>query len=95
MAISPIRLVRRTLLFGKKGYYWQCDDHRLAVAELENRHQHGLSVIIHPSTKKSGSWQASFFEHGEPVRDLLAPSCGALLRELPNSRWRLRNVVRR
>lgn len=101
---SPIRLVTRRVHF-KSGVMpvrsWKCDEDRLAVAELQNRRDPRLTVIIHRSTKPrivggaGPHWQASKFESSVPTGDMQGASCTLLLREFGHKQWRLTKVVAR
>lgn len=92
---SPIKLVKHPLLFGLVERRWSCDDARLKAAEFQDRKDPSITVIIHPSTKAKGRWQASFFENGEPVRDVQASSCEIALRDVSHRKYRLRHVISR
>lgn len=94
-ARSPIRLVKKPLLFGIVNRTWVCDDDAVAAAEFRRRQNPREFAILHRSTKKRDTWQLSFFDDQGAVRDVQAPSCAIALREVPHWQWRLRQVTRR
>lgn len=49
-------------------------------------------VIVHPSTKSAGKWQASYFDELGPVGDSERKSCSAALVDLSPRYWRLKEV---
>lgn len=94
--ISPVRVVRRVpknpKLAWMRVYAWTCDEDRLRAAKLQSRDRPEQTVIVHPSTKREGKWQATWFNAGVPEGDFQAETCTEALREYPPTRWRLRQV---
>jgi hypothetical protein len=97
--ISPVRAVpwraRHPRLEYTRHYVWTCDDARLRSVKLQNRERPEQTAIVHPSTKRPGLWQATWFDHDVPTGDFQVDTCREALREFPPSRWRLRKVLAR
>ncbi len=89
---QPLRIETRKLLFGLKSKRWVCDSTRVKGVELQEKRDPRKTVVVHPSTKKHGMWQASFFDHHGASSDIQRPSCTEVMRELPPEQWRLRAV---
>lgn len=63
-------------------------------ALFEDRQDATSSAVLHPSTKRLGAWQVSFFDAQGAIRDVVAASCTDVLRaaQLTPGRWRLREA---
>jgi hypothetical protein len=92
MVRSPVRVETRKLALGIKGRRWVCDD-RLQAAQFQHRVDPSRTVIVHPSTKKQGGWQISYFDDRGASGDAQAPSCDVALRDLHPRTWRLKAVT--
>lgn len=96
---SPIRLVKNAQISAflrRPIYQWTCDENATVAAEFVHRKDPRRLAVLHRSTKPGPTWQLSFFDKDGAVRDLRAPTCALALRELiPQSEYRLRDVVRR
>ena len=88
---SPVRVVKRELLFGLKKTQFVCDA-RFQSAELQNRRDPSRIAIVHRSTKTAGKWQTSFFDAEGASSDTQRSSCTEALKELSPNQWRLRDV---
>lgn len=91
----PLRIETRKLLWGLKSKRWVCDSTRVKGVELQERRDPRKTVVVHPSTKHPGMWQASFFDHHGASSDIQRKTCSEALRETPPEQWRLRSVSRR
>ncbi len=72
---------------------WVCHG-RVRGAAFSSRRGAAQIAILHPSTKRVGHWQVSFFDDAGPVRDVLSPTCQGALRAagIKPAGWRLSNV---
>lgn len=83
--------------FGKRrtmGCHWTCRGD-LKAAQFVDRRDPTWTVVLHPSTKRSG-WQVSRFDQYGAVGDVIRPTCSAALKdaEITPYRWKLVEVVR-
>lgn len=92
---QPIRIETRELAFGRKSKRWICDSTRVSGIELQSRRDPSNTAVVHPSTKKPGMWQASFFDDRGASGDVQRGTCTEALRDLSPKQWRLRSVSKR
>lgn len=73
--------------------YWVCEG-AVTGAEFVNRRDPTRTAILHPSTKKLGSFQVSRFDADGAVGDVVRSSCSAALRDsdITPGNWKLRSV---
>ena len=48
-------------------------------AEFASRQGRPQTAVLHPSTKKLGQWQVSFFDEDGAIRDVIRPTCDQAL----------------
>ncbi len=92
---QPLRIETRQLLFGLKSKRWVCDSTRVKGVELQEKRDPRKTVVVHPSTKHAGMWQASFFDHHGASSDIQRKSCTEAMRDLSPKQWRLRSISKR
>ena len=86
---SPLRVGCRTLAFGIKSCDWKVvGDFR--GAEFTSRTRSGESAIVHPSTKRIGNWQVSFFDEQGPSGDSQHASSAEALKMVSPRKWKLK-----
>lgn len=96
-ARSPIRQSCRKPIMGVKVCAWRCVA-PVAAAEFVSRTDPRQFAVVHPSTKRPGMWQVSWFDDHGASRDVQAKTCDEALSHVPprgRYGWRLRSVVRR
>lgn len=73
---------------------WRCT-RNVAGAMFRNRRHPRQTIIVHPSSKRSGRWQASEFEGSKPVGDYERGSCSEVLYAAvhPARDWKLVEAV--
>ena len=86
---SPLRVTCRTLAFGIKSCDWKVVG-AFRGAEFVSRSQQEAWAIVHPSTKRSGMWQVSFFDEHGPVGDSQHSIVEDALKQVAPRRWKLR-----
>lgn len=92
MAGSPIKLrCKQNILLGKKICRWACIG-SVQGARFTRRHNPDDMAIVHPSTKKPGWWQVSFFDAQGPSGDSQRKTCSEAVGLLEPWEWRLREV---
>lgn len=64
-------------------------------AEFASRHGVPQTAVLHPSTKKVGQWQVSFFDINGAVRDVIRPTCSQALADadIIPATWKLKAVA--
>lgn len=88
---SPLRVRCKPLLFGMKSCEWTAVG-ALKAAEFTGRRR-AESAIVHPSTKKSGYWQVSFFDRDGPRSDTQHRSLDDALKMVTPKLWKLKSAV--
>lgn len=86
---SDFKLVCRPDAFGEgKICRWTCPGKTTGM--FISRDRPDWFVIVHPSTKKAGRWQASHFDDEGAIGDVERSSCEAALYDMGvDRRWRL------
>lgn len=61
-------------------------------AEFASRRGVPQTAVLHPSTKKVGQWQVSFFDADGAIRDVIRPTCNQALADadIVTDLWKLK-----
>lgn len=65
---------------------------KFKAARFENKKDKSEFAIVHPSTKKKGYCQISFFDAEGPWSDRQHKTCAAAVADLSPRQWRLKSV---
>ena len=60
---------------------------RFRVARFVSRHNRSEYAIVHPSTKKKGYCQISFFDESGPYSDREHKTCSAAIKDMSGTEW--------
>lgn len=88
---SPVRVEKHKLALGITSLRWVCDA-RLQAAEFQDRRDPLVSIIVHRSPKRAGTWQTSRFDSKGASGDFESSTCQEAMQDLSPRQWRLRSV---
>lgn len=89
---SPLRLRCNKKILGVRVCHWRCEA-PFKAAKFVSNYYGDEYAILHPSTKKPGKWQLSFFDELGAAGDREG-TCESVLKDLSRREWKLAKIVR-